>query len=185
MEAVLNDLVKAALSLNATKASIAEVAKIPFNKDFRKLCEENSCGSYNKNWMCPPAVGTISDLIKKVFGFKHGLLFQTVHQLEDSFDWEGMQKGQANHEKVFREILENVENRDIFKHILPLSAGPCMYCARCAYLVEKKCYFPDKAVSSVEAYGVDVMALLKEYGIPYSNGQNTVSYVGLILVKSN
>jgi hypothetical protein len=33
----------------------------------------------------------------------------------------------------------------------------------------------------VEAYGIDVMALEKSAGIPYYNGKNTVSYVGLIL----
>lgn len=181
METVLNDLVKEALKLNATHASIVEVAKIPFNEDFRKQCEQNSCGSYDKNWMCPPVVGPNSDLIKRVLSFKQGLLFQTVHQLEDSYDWEGMQEGQTNHEKVFRKLLEHVENIAAFKQVLPLSAGPCMYCAKCAYLAGKQCFFPDKAVSSVEAYGIDVMNLLKNYGIPYSNGHNTVSYVGLIL----
>ncbi len=183
MENLQNDLVKEALELNATHAAMVEVTKIPFNEDFRKLCEQNSCGSYNKNWMCPPAVGPISDLIKRVSGFKQGLLLQTVHQLEDSYDWEGMLEGQANHEKVFRKLLEHVEKRDIFSQILPLSAGPCMHCAKCAYLTGKECSFPDKAISSVEAYGIDVTALLKGCGIPYSNGQNTVSYVGLILLK--
>lgn len=183
MKTVLNDLVKEALELNATHASIVEVAKIPFSEDFRKQCEQNSCGCYNKNWMCPPAVGTVSDLIRRALSFKQGFLFQTVHQLEDSYDWEGMQEGQANHEKVFRKLLEHVKHEDIFAQILPLNAGPCMYCAKCAYLTGEKCSFPDKAVSSVEAYGIDVMNLLKHYEIPYSNGPNTVSYVGLILFK--
>lgn len=183
METVLKNLLNEALELNVTHASIVEVTNIPFNEDFRKLCEQNSCGSYNKNWMCPPAVGPISDLIQRVLGFKQGLLLQTVHQLEDSYDWEGMQEGQANHEKVFRKLLESVENKSIFTKILPLSAGPCLYCKKCAYLTGKECNFPDKAISSVEAYGIDVMALLKGYGIPYSNGRNTVSYVGLILLK--
>ena len=183
MDAILNDFIQEALALNAAQALIAEVAKIPFNKDFRKLCEANSCGAYNKNCMCPPAVGGISDLIERVLGFKQGLLFQTVYQLEDSFDWEGMQEGQAGHDKVFRKILERVEDSGAFSEILPLSAGPCLYCAKCAHLSGKTCYFPDQAVSSVEAHGIDVTGLLKEYGIPYNNGQNTVSYVGLILFK--
>ncbi|OLN25710.1 hypothetical protein DSOL_5246 [Desulfosporosinus metallidurans] len=45
----------------------------------------------------------------------------------------------------------------------------------------EKCKFPDKAVSSVEANGIDVMALVKSSGIPYNNGKNTVSFVALIL----
>jgi predicted metal-binding protein len=183
MDIVANDLVEAALSLNAKNAVIAEVTRIPFSPDFRKLCEENTCGAYDKNWMCPPAVGSISDLIERVKGFEQGLLFQTVHYLEDSFDWEGMIEGQANHEKVFRNILEYVEKNRSFTQILPLSAGPCAYCEKCAYTLGKKCNFPDKAVSSVEAHGINVMAMLKEYGIPYSHGQNSVSYVALILFE--
>lgn len=181
MKMVQKNLVKEVLDLGARNAAIVEVANIPFNADFRKQCEQNACGAYNKNWMCPPAVGPVHDLIKRAIGFKQGLLLQTVHQLEDSYDWEGMLKGQADHEKVFREILEYVKNRDISAEVLPLSAGPCLHCAKCAYLSGKECYFPDKALSSVEAYGIDVMALLKSCSIPYSNGQNTVSYVGLIL----
>ena len=79
METVLNDLVKEAFELNAIHASLIQAAKIPFSEDFRKLCEQNSCGSYDKNWMCPPAVGKISDLIRRVLSFKQGLMFQTVH----------------------------------------------------------------------------------------------------------
>lgn len=183
MEKLLNDLVKEALEFNATHAALVEVTKIPFNQDFRKQCEQNVCGSYNKNWMCPPGIGPISDLIQRVRGFKQGLLLQTVHPLEDSYDWDGMLEGKTSHEKVFRKLLEHIEKREIFTEILPLSVGPCMHCAKCAYLTGNECSFPDKAVSSVEAYGIDVMALLKGCGIPYFNGQNTVSYVGLILFK--
>lgn len=41
IEAVLSDLIKDALALNATHASITEVAEITFSEDFRKLCEQN------------------------------------------------------------------------------------------------------------------------------------------------
>ena len=184
METVLNDLIKDAFALNATHASIAEATQIKFNEDFRKLCEQNSCGSYNKNWMCPPAVGPISDLKERAMGFKQGLLFQTVHLIASSLDWKGMLEGGVNHTKIFRKILECMENNYNFKAILPLNAGPCTYCAKCAYLAGEACQFPDKAVSSVEANGIDVMALVKASGIPYNNGKNTVSYVALILFNS-
>lgn len=184
MDTVLNCLVKEALVLKAKHACIAEVADIKFNDDFRMLCEQNLCGSYNRNWMCPPAVGSIGALKKRVLSFKQGLLVQTVYQLEDSFDWEGMEKGKVKHEKTFRKILESMRNNYTFPEILPLSAGRCMYCSKCAYLEGKKCYYPEKAVWSVEANGIDVMALVKDSGIPYNNGENTVSYVALILFKT-
>lgn len=182
MKTVLSDLLKEVLALNAARAAIVKVAEIKFNEDLRKLCEQNSCGSYNKNWMCPPAVGPIQVLQERALGFKHGLLFQTVHQLEDSLDWEGMQEGKARHTKLFRTILDSMENNENFKELLPMNAGSCTYCPECSYVVGEKCRFPDKAVSSVEANGIDVMALVKDNGIPYNNGNNTVSYVSLILL---
>jgi len=181
MESTLSNLVKDAYTLNATHASIVEVSKIIFNEDLRKLCEQNSCGSYNKNWMCPPAVGAINDLRERALGFKQGLFVQTVHSIEDSFDWEGMLEGKAKHTKIFRKILEGMETKYDFKEVLPMNVGGCTYCAKCAYIVGEECRFPDKAVSSVEANGIDVMALVKVLGIPYNNGKNTVSYVALIL----
>ena len=184
METIINNLVKDALALNATHASIAEVTEIKFNEDFRKLCEQNSCGSYNKNWMCPPAVGPFQKLKERALSFKQGLLFQTVHPIASSLDWKGMLEGGVNHTKIFRKILECMEKNYDFKEILPLNAGPCTYCTKCAYLVGEKCNFPDKAVSSVEANGIDVMDLVKASGIPYTNGKNTVSYVALILFNS-
>ena len=184
MGSTLSNLVKDAYALNATHASIVEVSKITFNEDLRKLCELNSCGSYNSNWMCPPAVGAINVLRERALGFKQSLLLQTVHSIEDSFDWESMLEGKANHTKIFRKILECMENNYDFKEVLPLNAGQCTYCEECAYIVGEECQFPDKAVSSVEANGVDVMALVKTLGIPYNNGKNTVSYVALILFRS-
>ncbi|HZK56091.1 MAG TPA: DUF2284 domain-containing protein [Desulfosporosinus sp.] len=181
METLLIDLLKDAIDLNATHASIVEVTEIKFNEDFRKLCVQNSCGSYNKNWMCPPAVGPIKELKERASGFTQGLLFQTVHPIERSLDWKGMLAGGVQHTKIFRKILECMENSYNFKEILPLNAGPCTYCEKCAHLIGEKCQFPDKAVSSVEANGIDVMALVKACGIPYNNGKNTVSYVALIL----
>jgi len=184
METTLSNLVKDACALNATHAAIVEVSKMIFSKDLRKLCEQNSCGSYNSNWMCPPAVGAINDLRERALGFKQGLIFQTVHSIEDSFDWEGMQEGMANQTKIFREILECMVNNYNFKEVLPFNAGSCTYCEKCAYIVGEECRFPSKAVSSVEANGIDVMDLVKALGIPYNNGKNTVSYVALILFNN-
>ena len=134
--------------------------------------------------MCPPAVGPINNLKERALEFKQGLLFQTVHPIASSLDWKGMLAGGVNHTEIFGKILESMENNYNFKEILPLNAGPCTYCAKCAYLVGEKCKFPNKAVSSVEANGIDVMALVKASRIPYNNGRNTVFYVALILFNS-
>lgn len=181
MNLEIDNLVSLARSLGVAHSAIIAVEDIKFNEDFRKQCEQNTCGSYNKNWMCPPFVGSVNELKDRVLKFKKGLLFQNVYQLEDSYDYEGMQQGTENHTKVLRQILDNIRNTGVFKECLPLSIGPCTFCGRCSFLDGQECRFPEEAISSVEASGIDVTALVKSYGIPYNNGKDTVSYVGLIL----
>jgi predicted metal-binding protein len=94
-----------------------------------------------------------------------------------------MFEGKKIHEQVFRDLLKKIKNKYDFEDLLPLNVGCCRLCPKCAYLDNEPCRHPDKAVSSLEAYGIDVVALEKSVGIPYHNGKNTVSYVGLVLFK--
>jgi len=176
----MNSLIDQALKSGATRASIIEVSKIVFSEELRKMCEQNACGKYGTNWVCPPAVGPLEYLKAKICNFDKGLVFQTVRTLEDSFDFEGMMKAKTDHENVLFGILKTM---DSYREIYPLSAGACSICEKCAYTRGEKCVFPDKAFPSVEACGIDVNALVTSCGIPYINGVNTVSYVGLILFK--
>ena len=178
-------LIGDALEANATHAAMADVSKIHYSKEFRDLCVRNSCGNYDTNWMGPPAIGPIEDLMEKARKYKYGLLFQTVCNVKSSFDLKGMIKGAETHEKVFRSLLKRIKNKYNFEDILPLNAGCCRKCGKCAYLDGEPCRHPDEAVSSVEAYGIDVMRLEKDAGIPYYNGKNTISYVGLIMFNEN
>jgi predicted metal-binding protein len=185
MEINFQDLVKDALELNASHAGIADTSDLKFHEDFRKACEANVCRNYDTNWMGPPAIGPIKDLMKIANQYKQGLLVQTVHQLSSSFDWKGMVAAREVHNKIFRNILDKMKSKYKFTSLLALNAGCCNFCERCTYLDNEKCRFPDKAVSSVEAYGINVMALEKSAGIPYYNGKDTVSYVALILFNEN
>jgi len=179
----MDDLVKDALESKATRAAIVDAAEIRFHEEFRKACERNACGQYNTNWMGPPAIGPIGQLAGMVRKYKQGLLFQTVHPVSGSFDLKGMLEGKKIHEQVFRDLLKKIKNKYDFEDLLPLNAGCCQICPKCAYLDDEPCRHPDEAVSSLEAYGIDVVALEKSVGMPYHNGKNTVSYVGLILFK--
>lgn len=181
----LNDLVKDALELNASHAAIADTSKIKFHEEFRKACEKNVCRKYDTNWMGPPAIGPIEELMEKARKYKQGLLFQTVIQLNSPFDLKGMNAGYVKHCENFRTILNHIKTKYGLKDMLPLNAGCCSVCDKCAYLDNQPCRHPDKAFSSVEAYGMDVMALEKNSGIPIYNGKNTVSYVALILFNLN
>lgn len=174
-------LINDALASGAERAAMTNVSKIRFHEEFRKACERNACGKYNTNWMGPPAVGEISELMKRVRKYKHGLIFQTMHSLSGSFDLKGMLEGGEKHRTVLMAILKRLKTSYGFDDILPLSAGCCSYCPKCAYLDGESCRHPEEAMASIEAYGIDAVRLTKDSGLPYHSGKNTVSYVGLIL----
>jgi predicted metal-binding protein len=173
--------INAAMESKVSQAAILDVSQVQFHEDFRKACEKNFCGKYDTNWMGPPAIGSIEKLIKRAAQYQKGLLFQTVHPIAGNFDMKGMLAGAKAHEAIFRTLLGKL--RDLFpqENILPLNAGCCSLCERCGYPDGKPCRNPGEAVSSVEAYGINVIALQKSAGLPYYHGKNNVCYVGLIL----
>ena len=46
----VDKLIKLALEAGASNANILPVAEIPFDPTLRKLCEDNRCGKYNRNY---------------------------------------------------------------------------------------------------------------------------------------
>lgn len=179
----MNGLLKDALESGAAQAALIDTTEILFYEEFRKACERNACGRYDTNWMGPPAIGPIRELIERVRKYRHGLLFQTVFTVSSSFDWKGMVEGMKHHEEVFRALLGKLREKHDLEEMLPLNAGCCRICPKCAYLEGEPCRNPDEAVSSVEAYGIDVAALSKSAGLSYHSGKGTLSFVGLILFR--
>ena len=64
---------------------------------------------------------------------------------------------------------------------LHLSCGGCHLCERCAKLDNEPCRHPDVALPPMEGYGIDVYNTTKPTELKYINGQNTVTYFGIVL----
>lgn len=173
-------LVQSALAAGALKAVVIPQEQVALSAEFRRACEANQCGLYGKCWMCPPAIGEIEPLMAQVRSFPEGLLYQTVGELEDSFDIEGMLEARKVHAEVSQQ-LETVLKAEIAGNYLHLTCGGCYLCKSCAILKDEPCRYPDRALSSLEGYGVDVYNTVKDTPLKYINGQNTVTYFGLVL----
>lgn len=173
-------LVQLALDCGATKAVLLEQSQIVLNAEFRAACEMNSCGVFGKCWMCPPDVGPIDVLMERVRAFPRGIWYQTVGEIEDSFDFDGMTEVSNHHAEVSQRIREAMPSG---LRVLHLTCGGCHVCSRCAKLDDEPCRFPEKALPSVESYGVDVYNTTKDTDLKYINGANTVTYFGLLLFE--
>jgi predicted metal-binding protein len=168
-----------ARALGAANAGVIPVDAIPFQAGFRTLCEMNACGQYGRCWMCPPDMGPIEALIEQAQNHASALVFQTIGQLEDSFDIEGMESAAQHHNRVTRAIADALA--PLGDNPLVLGAGACRMCAACARTVGAACTHPHRALSSLEAYGIAVSELAPLCGMHYTNGPNTVTYFGAIL----
>ena len=168
------------LSLGAYRASVIEAKEIVLDRSFRDLCASNACGVYGRCWMCPPDVGDIETLMQEVGQYGYALVYQTVTELKDSYDFEGMieaKKSTYPMAQALRKIFDDPK----FSKVLHLGAGGCGVCEVCAKHSNEPCRFPEKAMPSLEAYGINVSELAKSAGMKYINGQDTVTYFGAVL----
>lgn len=65
---------------------------------------------------------------------------------------------------------------------LLLSNEGCIRCSDCTY-PHYPCRFAEKLFPSVEGFGIRIDALAKSANIKYINGENTVTYFGLLLFR--
>ena len=175
-------ILQAVLDCDAIKAVYITQNQIVLSADFRKICKTNQCGGYGRCWMCPPYIGEIDALIEIVRSYPGAVLYQTIHDIEDSYDIEGMFAAGKKHAKTSRNIEKGLRRQNLSDY-LHLSCGGCHVCEVCAKQTNEPCRFPDKALSSMEGYGVDVYNTTKDTPLKYIHGQNTVTYFGIILFK--
>ncbi|MBR5453692.1 MAG: DUF2284 domain-containing protein [Clostridia bacterium] len=151
---------------------------IPFSQMVVDMCAANRCGKYGTSWTCPPGVGSADLLEKKVKSYKTACIFTSKYHLEDSFDLEGMADGEKEAKLLLQRITEGL--RADGEEFMALGCGCCSICEKCSY-PDAPCRFPEKAVPSVEACGINVLELAQKTGINYNNGVNTVTYFCIIL----
>jgi Predicted metal-binding protein len=160
---------------------IINTTDINFAEEVRKLCEVNTCRQYGKTWVCPPAVGTVDECRIKCLKYDKMFVFTIKYDLEDSFDFEGMNKGMSDFKKVSRDL--DIKIKPYLENYLMLSNEGCDICVECTY-PDNPCRFPDIAHGSIEGYGIFVNELAKSAGVNYVNGANTVTYFGALLFNT-
>ena len=175
----MEKLITLALDAGAHKAVMLPAEHIVLSAEFRDICKGNQCGKYGKCWMCPPDLPDVQAVMAAVRSYSHALWYQTVSTIEDSFDIEGMMEAGEKHAWLSQR-LEAFMMPLLGKH-LHLTCGGCLLCERCAKLDGLPCRDPERAMSSMEAYGIDVYNTCKSTELKYINGQNTVTYFGIVL----
>lgn len=173
------ELEKLAMDSGFTHAVPLDTTTISLKQEVRDMCK-NGCQQYARRWSCPPGCGSLNELREMICHYKKGILVQTVTELEDEFDWDGMIKAQNRHQEHFHLFLEKLCAFN--PEFLPLGTGCCMICKTCSY-PDAPCRFPQKRISSMEACGMVVSEVCRQNRLKYYYGPNTIAYVACVLVK--
>ena len=168
------------LDCGFTESGIVPKNAIHYYPEIRKICEGNSCRGYAASWACPPAVGTLEECKSRIDSFNSMILFSKKYDLEDSFDFDGMRHGMRDFKKALDAL--NARLKNLRSEYLLLGNEGCGRCAECTY-PDAPCRFPDLLIHSIEGYGLIVNELANEAGVRYSNGTNTVTFFGAILLN--
>ncbi len=174
-----DELIQIAIDSGAAKAAYLKAEDVVLSAAFRDICARNSCGCYGRCWMCPPDIGAIETLMAQVRQYEHAVLYQTISELEDSYDYEGMTEAGFRHAQVSQRLEDAV--KPLLNNRLHLSCGGCRLCERCAKADGLPCRHPDRALPPMEGYGIDVYQTTKPTMLKYINGQNTVTFFGIVL----
>lgn len=176
----IEELIKAGEELGFTHVAPMDCSTIKLMPEVRDMCATNSCHKYGSNWACPPGCGTIEECEERIRGYRTGLIVQTVGELEDNMDVETMMETEQNQKQSFFKFREYLQ--EYYPKMLALGAGTCTLCKECTY-PDEPCRFPEKAVSSMEAYGMLVNQICTDNQVDYYYGDCTIAYTSCYLLE--
>jgi predicted metal-binding protein len=147
----------------------------------RGFCFENRCGNYGSNYMCPPYIGLLEDLDHKLKNYHRGLLLQYTRYLDVKVEREAVKQTRIDfHHKILR--LEDWLRERGINEFWSLIGGSCALCETCGAKIGKLCLYPEQARTSLEAIGVDVLALLNGLGMDNAFYNDKITWTGCILL---
>lgn len=174
---MLDALCALALEIGFDEAKPLRVDTLKPMAAVRDMCAEDKCRAYGKNWTCPPAIGTLEACEARMQRYRYGILLQTVGRLRKRIDSRTLLDTERRHTENFRVFSDRI--REIYPDALCLGAGGCRVCQSCAY--PEPCRFPEKALSSMEGYGLFVTQVCRDNDLAYYHGEGTIAYTACVL----
>ena len=175
----MNRWIEIAGELGFDAAAPLNPGSLTAREEVRAMCAADKCGAYNKNWTCPPACGTLVECQEKMRGYQKGILLQTIGHMTKTVDSKCYRETERRHLHNLAAFAEMIRKQ--YPDALCLGSGGCRVCKHCAY--PDQCRFPEKAMSSMEGYGLFVTQVCRDAGIPYHYGERTITYTACVLYE--
>jgi Predicted metal-binding protein (DUF2284). len=116
----------------------------------------------------------------KVLNYSGGILVQTVTQLEDNLDFEGMMDAAKRHGANMNKLYTAFKST--YPTMYAMGAGGCQKCESCTY-PDEPCRFPDTLTYSMEACGLVVSRVCTDNNMKYNHGKDTLAYTSCFLFE--
>ena len=143
---------KLALAVGFDHAAVMPVSELVIVPEYRKYCEMNYCGNYDKVASCPSHCGTVAQMLAKMIVYNSALVMQSTHEVDNVFDRKEQNKLEAKH-NIMTEAVHKLMKEDGIKDSLFMSAGPwkgnsclsayCINAQKMAEYVNMDCWLDD------------------------------------------
>lgn len=155
------------------------IPALEFDPRVREMCAADRCHLYGRCWSCPPYCGTLEEVETKARKYKRGILLQSTGQMEDDFDYAAIESTMKRQHRQFANLVSVVRRE--YPGCLPMGSGGCPVCRVCT-CPEAPCRFPERAIPSMEAYGLLVSKVCTDSGLGYNYGPKTITFTACILI---
>lgn len=147
-------------------AAFVDTADVVQDPSFRKFCEDNLCGKYNANYSCPPDCGTVDEVRKCLMAGKQALVLQTIWEIGSYENKQGIIESKKAHNAAILRFSEKLRQAGIQGFCL--GYGGCPLCDPCMRVTNEPCAHPDKKISCMSAYCIDVAKLAEKCGLEFA-----------------
>ena len=162
-------------------AAITSPDRIIIKPEFRSYCEENLCGKYGVNYACPPDCGAVDVLQRKLLDQANILVVQTIWPIDDYNDKAAIEHARDSHNKM---ILNLKAKLDADGHSgFCLGYNGCPICSPCKKVLNQPCPHPDKRISCMSAYCINVAELAKHCDLSFDWSSDKLYLFGMIAYR--
>ena len=162
-------------------AAMIPAKDVPVDGSFRKFCEDNLCGKYNANYSCPPGCGTVEEVSRRLFARDRALVLQSIHNIGSYENKEAVLKSRNDLNTSVLRLTERL--RDLGLDCFCLGYGGCPLCEPCRQVKGEPCAFPEKRISCMSAYCIDVGRLAGKCGLEFDWVPEKLFLFGMIAIR--
>lgn len=160
-------------------AGIVSTDQVPVDPKYRAYCEENLCGQYGANYSCPPDCGTVEEVHDRLLSKEKAMVIQTTWEIEGYEDKAAVLRSKKAHNAAVLRLMDKLRKAGVSGFCL--GYGGCPLCDPCARKENRPCAHPEKKISCMSAYCIDVATLAGKCGLEFDWNPKKLYLFGMIV----